>query len=68
VWLPQLPEDAFKRTDDAAARGVPPDATARHAHRQLGHCRRDAALFPPGSEILDLMSSWGEPLLRKTLR
>jgi len=59
--LPQVPEDAFRRTDEA------PDEEFYLTPRLVTHIdeRAIAAVtqlyrefFPPGGEILDLMSSW----------
>jgi len=59
--LPQVPEDAFRRTDEA------PDEEFYRTPRLVTHIddRAIAAVtqlyrefFPPGDEILDLMSSW----------
>ncbi len=59
--MPQVPEDAFRRTDEA------PDEEFYLTPRLVTHIdeRAIAAVtqlyqefFPPGGEILDLMSSW----------
>jgi len=59
--LPQIPEEAFRRSDEA------PDEEFYRTPRLVTHIddRAIAAvkqlyreLFPPGGEILDLMSSW----------
>ncbi len=59
--MPQVPEDAFRRTDEA------PDEEFYRTPRLVTHIddRAIAAVtqlyrefFPPGDEILDLMSSW----------
>ena len=59
--MPQIPEDAFRRTDEA------PDEEFYRTPRLVTHVddRAIAAvthlyreLFPAGGEILDLMSSW----------
>jgi SAM-dependent methyltransferase len=59
--LPQLPEDDFKRIDDA------PDEEFYRTPRLVTHIDDQAIvtviqlyreLFPTGGEILDLMSSW----------
>ena len=59
--MPSLPEDAFKRYDET------PDEEFYRAPRFVTHIDNGAIaavtqlyreLFPPGAEILDLMSSW----------
>ena len=59
--MPEIPEDAFKRTDDA------PDEEFYQTPRLVMHIDDGAIaavtqlyreFFPPGGEILDLMSSW----------
>ena len=59
--LPQVPDDAFRRTDEA------PDEEFYRTPRLVTHIDEWAIaavtqlyreFFPPGGEILDLMSSW----------
>jgi SAM-dependent methyltransferase len=59
--LPQIPEDAFRRTDEA------PDEEFYRTPRLVTHIDEGAIaavtqlyreLFPAGGEILDFMSSW----------
>ncbi|MBA3615357.1 MAG: methyltransferase type 11, partial [Rubrobacteraceae bacterium] len=59
--MPQVPEDAFRRTDEA------PDEEFYLTPRLVTHIDDQAIaavtqlyreFFPPGGEILDLMSSW----------